>query len=135
MDAQVVSLLDAEFLASKDGGKHHMLNDLWQYNFYLNMNKHKSLCSIPCPTSTIWHTIFWWGLTITKDFQDSVFACESSLPLLILSWIASIDQCYVCQSPIKISTYNFPYVVSLLTIRFTYDLFHLFPFLFIETWE
>ena len=27
-----------------------------------------------------WHIIFLWGLTITKDFQDSVFACESSLP-------------------------------------------------------
>ena len=28
LDAQVVSLLGAEFLASKDGGKHHMLKDL-----------------------------------------------------------------------------------------------------------
>ena len=28
LDAQVVSLLSAEFLASKDGGKHHMLKDL-----------------------------------------------------------------------------------------------------------
>ena len=37
-----------------------------------------------------WHIIFWWGITITTDFQDSVFACESSLPLLILSWVASL---------------------------------------------
>ena len=28
LDTQVVSLLSAEFLASKDGAKHHMLNDL-----------------------------------------------------------------------------------------------------------
>ena len=43
-----------------------------------------------------------------------------------------IDQCYVCQSLIKFSTYTFPYVVSLLTIILPYDLFHLFPFVFIE---
>ena len=41
LDAQVVFLLSAEFLASKDRGKHHMLKDLCQYNFYVNMNKHK----------------------------------------------------------------------------------------------
>ena len=35
-----------------------------------------------------WHIIFWWLLTITKDFQDSVFACESSLPYTNYSWIA-----------------------------------------------
>ena len=35
-----------------------------------------------------WHIIFWWGLTITKDFHDSVFACESSLPYTNYSWIA-----------------------------------------------
>ena len=40
-----------------------------------------------------------------------------------------IDQCYVCQSPINFTTYIFPYVMSLLTIRLAYDLFHLFPFL------
>ena len=28
LDAQVVSLLSAEFLATKDRGKHHMLKDL-----------------------------------------------------------------------------------------------------------
>ena len=53
LDAQVVSLLSAEFLASKDRGKHHMLKDLWQYKFYVNMNKHKSLRCLACPTSTI----------------------------------------------------------------------------------
>ena len=35
-----------------------------------------------------WHIIFWWGLTITKYFHDSVFACESSLPSTTHSWIA-----------------------------------------------
>ena len=35
-----------------------------------------------------WHIIFWWGLTITKDFQDSVFAYESSLPYSNHSGIA-----------------------------------------------
>src|SRR3989337_4487685 len=39
-----------------------------------------------------------------------------------------IDQCYVCKSLIKFSTYTLPYVMSLLTIRLAYDLFHLFPF-------
>ena len=53
MDAQVVSLLSAEFLASKDMGKHHMLKDPWQYDFYVNINKHKPLSCLPCPTSTI----------------------------------------------------------------------------------
>ena len=45
-----------------------------------------------------------------------------------------IDQCYVCQSPIKFSTYTLPYVMPLLTIRLAYDLFHLFPF-FYWTWK
>ena len=53
MDAQVVSLLSAEFLASKDRGKHHMLKDPRQYDFYVNINKHKPLSCLPCPTSTI----------------------------------------------------------------------------------
>ena len=53
LDGQVVSLLSAEFLARKDGGKHHMLKDLWQYDFYVNMNKHKSLRCLPCPMLTI----------------------------------------------------------------------------------
>ena len=41
------------FWLARMGGKHHMLNDLWQYNFYVNMNKHNPLCCLPCPTSTI----------------------------------------------------------------------------------
>ena len=90
MDAQVASLLGAEFLASKDGGKHHMLKDPWQYDFYVNIKQHKPLSCLPCPTSTILAYNNWWGLTIIKDVQDSVFACESSLPLLILSWVASL---------------------------------------------
>ena len=43
-----------------------------------------------------------------------------------------IDQCYVCQSTIKFSTYTFPYVMSLLTIGLAYDLFHLFPFFLLQ---
>src|SRR3990170_6376422 len=43
-----------------------------------------------------------------------------------------IDQCYVCKSPIKFSTYTLPYVMSLLTIRLAYDLFSFISFLFIE---
>ena len=52
-DAQVVSLLSVEFLPIKDRGKHHMLKDLRQYNFYVNMNKHNSLSCLSCPTSTV----------------------------------------------------------------------------------
>ena len=43
-----------------------------------------------------------------------------------------IDQCYVCKSPLKISTYTLPYVMSLLTIRLAYDLFQLFPFFLLK---
>ena len=43
-----------------------------------------------------------------------------------------IDQCYVCQSTIKFSTYTFPYVMSSLTIRLAYDLFLLFPFFLLK---
>ena len=41
------------FWQAKIGGKHQMLKDLWQYDFYVNMNKHKPLRCLPCPTSTI----------------------------------------------------------------------------------
>ena len=43
-----------------------------------------------------------------------------------------IDQCYVCQSTINFSTYAFPCVISSLTIRLTYDLFHLFHFFLLK---
>ena len=43
-----------------------------------------------------------------------------------------IDQCYVCQSLIKFSTYTFPYVVSSPTIRLAYDLVNLFPFFLLQ---
>ena len=52
------------------------------------MNKHKSLRCLPCPTSTILAYNILMGPTITKDFQDSVFACESSLPCSNYSGIA-----------------------------------------------
>ena len=41
------------FWLAKMGGKHHMLKDLRQYDFYVNVNKHKPLPCLPCPTSTI----------------------------------------------------------------------------------
>ena len=53
LDAQVVSLLSVDFWLAKILGKHHMLEDLSKYNFYVNMNKQKSLCCLPCPTSTV----------------------------------------------------------------------------------
>ena len=43
-----------------------------------------------------------------------------------------IDQCYVYQSTRKFSTYTFPCVMSSLTIRLEYDLFHLFPFFLLK---
>ena len=43
-----------------------------------------------------------------------------------------IDQCYVCQSLIKFSTYTFPYVAPSPTIGLVYDLFHLFPFFLLK---
>ena len=49
-----------------------------------------------------WHIIFWWGLTITKDFQDSVFSCESSLPYTNYSWIACVTNIVIVK-PQKIS--------------------------------
>ena len=52
LDAQVVSLLGADFWLAKIGGKHHMLEDPKQYNFYVNISKHNSLRCLPCPTST-----------------------------------------------------------------------------------
>ena len=43
-----------------------------------------------------------------------------------------IDQCYVCQSTIKFSTYTFPCVMSSLTIGLAYDLLFLFPFFLLQ---
>ena len=54
------------------------------------MNKHKSLCCLPCPASTILAYNVLMGLTITKDFQDNIFACESSLPYTNHSCIACL---------------------------------------------
>ena len=44
------------------------------------MNKHKPLRCLPCPTSTILAYNILMGAHNQKDFPDSVFACESSLP-------------------------------------------------------
>ena len=88
MDAQVVSLLGAEFLASKDGGQaphvegYDNITSMW---IWTNINHYVVFL---VQRQQFWHIIFWWGLTITKDFQDSVFACESSLPYSNYSGIA-----------------------------------------------
>ena len=53
LEAQVVSLLGAKNLVSMRGkGKLNMLDDPRQYNFYSDIKKHKSICCLPCPTST-----------------------------------------------------------------------------------
>ena len=67
-----------------------------------------------------WHIIFWWGLTITKDFQDSVFACESSLPYTNYSWIACMTN-VVIGKPQKISLSK-PNVKLPLGMIWTYNL-------------
>jgi hypothetical protein len=60
-----------------------MLEDQWQYNFYVNANIHDSLCCLPCPTSTILSSlkIFKESFTIIKDVQDDISICETSLIL------------------------------------------------------
>ena len=108
-----------------------MLKDLWQYNFYVNMNKHKSLHCLPCPTSTILAYNILMEAHNHKRFPGYCI-CMWIFSSLINSFTSCIiDQCYVCQSLTKFSTYTFPYVVSSPTIRLAYDLFHLFSFLFI----
>ena len=86
MGAQVVSLLGAEFLASKDGGQApHVEGSMTSMWIWANINHYVVFLF---QRQQFWHIIFWWGLTITKDFHDSVFACESSLPYTNYSPIA-----------------------------------------------
>ena len=66
-----------------------------------------------------WHIIFWWGLTITKDFHDRVFACESSLPYTNYSWIACMTNIMIVK-PQKISLYK-PNVKPPLGMIWTYN--------------
>ena len=88
------------------------------------MKKHKSLRYLPCPTSTILAYNILMGLTITKDFHDSVFACESSLPYTNYSSIGCMTNIVIVK-PQKISlskpnvklplgmicTYNFNFMI------------------------
>ena len=53
MDAQVVSLLGVEFLASKDGGQAPHVEGSMTIWLLCEMNKHKPLRCLPCPMSTI----------------------------------------------------------------------------------
>ena len=66
-----------------------------------------------------WHIIFWWRLTTTKDFQDSVFACESSLPSNH-SWIARMTNIVIVKLQ-KLSLYK-PNVKPLLGMIWTCNL-------------
>ena len=53
MDAQVVSLLSAEFLASKDRGQAPHVKGSMTIWLLCEYDKHKPLSCLPCPTSTI----------------------------------------------------------------------------------
>ena len=88
------------------------------------MNKHKSLRCLPCPTSTILAYNILMGLTITKYSQDSVFACESSLPysnhlgiscmtniVIVKLQKLSLSKPNVKQPLDMISTYNFNFMI------------------------
>ena len=112
------------FWLAKMGGKHHMLKDLWQYNFYVIWTNINHYVVFLVQRQQFWHIIFWWGLTITKDFHDSVFACESSLPYTNYSWIACMTNIVIVK-PQNISlskpnvklplgmiwTYNFNFMI------------------------
>ena len=53
LEAQVVFLLGAKNLASMRWKSNlNMLEDPWEYNFYLDIRKPNPLYCLPCPTST-----------------------------------------------------------------------------------
>ena len=53
LDAQVLFLLGAEFLASKDGGQAPHVEGSMTIQLLCEYEQHKSLRCLPCPTSTI----------------------------------------------------------------------------------
>ena len=123
MDAQVVSLL-GNFWLAKIGASttcwriYDNITSMW---IWTNIN-HFFVFLVQ--RQQFWHIIFWWGLTITKDFHDSVFICESSLPYNNYSWIPCMT-IIVIVKPQKISlskpnvklplgmiwTYNFNFMI------------------------
>ena len=79
--------------------------------------QHKSLRCLPCPTSTILAYNILMGAHSHKIFQDSVFACESSLPYTNYSWISCMTKIVIVK-PQKISLSK-PNVKPLLGIIWT----------------
>ena len=75
-----------------------------------------------------WHIIFWWGLTITKGFQDSVFACESSLPSTNYSWIACMTNIVIVKlQKISLSKPNVKLPLGMIwTYNFNFMIFNSF---------
>ena len=126
LDAQVVSLLSTDFWLPKILSKHHMLKDLWQYGFYVNIIKHKPLSCLPCPTSTILAYNILMGAHNHKRCPRQCIGMWIFSSHINSFMNCIIDQCYVCQSPINFTTYTFPYLMSLLNIRLSYDLYHYF---------
>ena len=77
-----------------------------------------------------WHKIF-NGNSQSQKMSMIVYLHVNLLFPYYFFMNCIIDQCYVCQSPINFTTYTFPYVMSLLTIRLAYDFFiYLFFFSF-----
>ena len=75
-----------------------------------------------------WHIIFLWGLTITKDFQDSVFACESSLPYSNHSGIACMSNIVIVKlQKISLSKPNVKQPLGMIwTYNFNFMIFNSF---------
>ena len=80
-----------------------------------------------------WHIIFWWGLTITEDFQDGIFACESSLPSTNYSWIACMTNIVIVKlQKISLSKPNVKIPLGMIwTYNFSFIIFNLFNTLLI----
>ena len=75
-----------------------------------------------------WHIIFWWGLTITKDFQDSIFACESYLPSTNYSWIACMTNTVIVKlQKISLSKPNVKLLLGMIwRYKFNFRIFNSF---------
>ena len=123
MDAQVVSLLGAEFLASSTCWR--MYDNITSMWIWTNINHYVVFL---VQLQQFWHIIFLWGLTITKDFQDSVFACESSLPYTNYSWIACMTNNVIVKlQKISLSKPNVKLPLGMIwTYNFSFIIFNLF---------
>ena len=128
MDARVVSLLGAEFLLAVIGASttcwriYDNITSMW---IWTNINHY---IVVLVQRQQFWHIIFWWGLTITKDFQDSVFACESSLPSANHSWIACMTNIVIVKlQKIPLSKPNVKLPLGMIwTYNFNFMIFNSF---------